>query len=70
MIERSNFNGTDGDRPIPTSCPPEFRRRITEAREKRDAVKPVVEPVPVVAATDDPEAWELLKRFSAAVEQE
>ena len=66
MIERSNFN-TQGERPIPSTCPPEYRRRITEGREKRNAAPaPIAEP----ANDQDPEAWDLLKKFSAAVEQE
>ena len=61
MIERSNFHSA-GERPIPASAPPEFRRRIVEIREARNAA-PAVEP-------EDKEGWELLQKFAASTEVE
>jgi hypothetical protein len=68
VIERSNFS-TASERPIPASAPPEFRRRITEVREQRDAA-PKVEVVTEVPKVEDPERWEILKKYSALSGQE
>lgn len=59
-VERSNFGHTETGKEIPSSCPKEIRAKIQAAREQRNA-PPAVEP----EKTDDPERWEMLKKFAA-----